>query len=954
MHRINLDKNWFIFVALLALKLAAAQESKRVLLTSITTSNINTAVGAWVSNSASATATYGDISVWDTSGVTSLTDTFNSATAFNQDVGGWDTSAVTTLLSTFYHASAFNQDIGRWDTSAVRNMQNTFLSATAFNQDISWWDTGAVTTLYQSFESASAFNQRVGGWDTGAVTTFYETFSGASAFNQNIGGWDTGAVRTLFNTFGGASNFNQNISGWSTGAVTSMEFTFNSATAFNQDIGGWDTGAVTTLLSTFQGATAFNQDISGWDTGAVTSLYLTFLGATAFNQDIGGWDTGAVTTLQGTFFGATAFNQDIGGWDTGKVTTFQGTFNGATAFDQDIGGWDTGEVTILQSTFYGATAFNQNIGGWDTGAVASLQSTFSYASAFNQDISGWDTAAVTTFYETFRYATAFSQILCWSTTGMTTTSMFQYSPGSTDPNAAKCACTADQFYDGSNCESCPAGQGSNGKTESCYILPTPVPTPAPTSSPPPSVQPTPVPTITPAPTITLVSSSNSSLPSSTMPEASFIVEPLVAGGISVFCVAIAILTCRTVYKKCKAARNDGGDGNVGSNNNNTTPIISGLNDASIVEIGQDEEFADEEATRPPKQGSFNSSVASELKSMAQKHAEEIERFKISAEAKMKIRERKISRQEQAKVEALAQDREALQNEVAELKEKVRMFQEISKPSTSATNKENDFQLPNHSPHDNNATTAIPTELLKGLLKDSAAPGSQEGGAASDNDPRARVIRASKSVGGAGNVRVAVRVRPPSQRELVGEGNGVCVDVVPADGIVKVGNDKAFTFDVAFSMEATQAQVFDKLGVDLVGWVLGGYNASVFAYGQTSSGKTHSMMGARDSEVLKGLIPRIISLLWECVQAFLNENSKHDCVLKASYLEIYNEEIRDLLGNCEKLKLRNDPKKGIFASGLTMVALQSGEEAMEYIERGARLRSVAATKRLGKLAVACRV
>ena len=700
-------------------------------------------------------------------------------------------------------------------------MQNTFLSATAFNQDISWWDTGAVTTLYQSFESASAFNQRVGGWDTGAVTTFYETFSGASAFNQNIGGWDTGAVRTLFNTFGGASNFNQNISGWSTGAVTSMEFTFNSATAFNQDIGGWDTGAVTTLLSTFQGATAFNQDISGWDTGAVTSLYLTFLGATAFNQDIGGWDTGAVTTLQGTFFGATAFNQDIGGWDTGKVTTFQGTFNGATAFDQDIGGWDTGEVTILQSTFYGATAFKQNIGGWDTGAVASLQSTFSYASAFNQDISGWDTAAVTTFYETFRYATAFSQILCWSTTGMTTTSMFQYSPGSTDPNAAKCACTADQFYDGSNCESCPAGQGSNGKTESCYILPTPVPTPAPTSSPPPSVQPTPVPTITPAPTITLVSSSNSSLPSSTMPEASFIVEPLVAGGISVFCVAIAILTCRTVYKKCKAARNDGGDGNVGSNNNNTTPIISGLNDASIVEIGQDEEFADEEATRPPKQGSFNSSVASELKSMAQKHAEEIERFKISAEAKMKIRERKISRQEQAKVEALAQDREALQNEVAELKEKVRMFQEISKPSTSATNKENDFQLPNHSPHDNNATTAIPTELLKGLLKDSAAPGSQEGGAASDNDPRARVIRASKSVGGAGNVRVAVRVRPPSQRELVGEGNGVCVDVVPADGIVKVGNDKAFTFDVAFSMEATQAQVFDKLGVDLVGWVLGG-------------------------------------------------------------------------------------------------------------------------------------
>jgi hypothetical protein len=104
-----------------------------------------------------------------------------------------------------------------------------------------------------------------------------------------------------------------------------------------------------------------------------------------------------------------------------------------------------------------------------------------------------------------------------------------------------------------------------------------------------------------------------------------------------------------------------------------------------------------------------------------------------------------------------------------------------------------------------------------------------------------------------------------------------------------------------------------------------------------------MMGVRDSEVLKGLIPRIIALLWECVQAFLDESSKHDCVLKASYLEIYNEEIRDLLGNCEKLKLRNDPKKGIFATGLTMVPLKSGEEAMECIELGAQLRSVAATK-----------
>jgi len=523
---------------------------------------------------------------------------------------------------------------------------------------------------------------------------------------------------------------------------------------------------------------------------------------------------------------------------------------------------------------------------------------------------------VTTMAFMFSGASDFSQILCWNTTDKETTDMFTRSSGSANPNAAKCACTANQFYDGLNCESCPAGQGSNGKTESCYILPTPEPTQAPSSP---------------------------SSPPSALPAAGFTVDPLVTGGISIFLVAVAILTCRTLFKKCKAARNDGGNENKTSTVTDSTSITSGLIDASVVEIGQDVEFADEEAARPPTKKSSESLVQGELETLAQKHAAEFERFKISAEAKMKIRERKISRQEQAKSEALAQDNEDLQAKMAELTEIVSRQQGNSKPSTDAVSEDNNFQLPQCSPRDKSATTAIPTELLKGLLKDSAAPGSKEGNAASDNDPRARVIRASKSVGGAGNVRVAVRVRPPNQRELAGEGNGVCVDVVPADGIVKVGSDKAFTFDVAFSMEATQAQVFDKLGVDLVGWVLGGYNASVFAYGQTSSGKTHSMMGARDSEGLRGLIPRIISLLWECVQAFLNENSKHDCVLKASYLEIYNEEIRDLLGNCEKLKLRNDPKKGIFASGLTMVPLQSGEEAMECIERGARLRSVAATK-----------
>ena len=151
MHRTTLGKDWFICVALLAFKPAAALESNRVLLTSITTSNINAAVDAWLSDSTSASANYGNISVWDTSGVTSLAYTFHGHPAFNQDIGGWDTGAVTTLRDTFNGATAFNQDIGEWDTSAVRTLLESFAYASAFDQSISGWDTGAVRTLHGTF-----------------------------------------------------------------------------------------------------------------------------------------------------------------------------------------------------------------------------------------------------------------------------------------------------------------------------------------------------------------------------------------------------------------------------------------------------------------------------------------------------------------------------------------------------------------------------------------------------------------------------------------------------------------------------------------------------------------------------------------------------------------------------------------------------------------------------------
>ena len=101
-----------------------------------------------------------------------------------------------------------------------------------------------------------------------------------------------------------------------------------------------------------------------------------------------------------------------------------------------------------------------------------------------------------------------------------------------------------------------------------------------------------------------------------------------------------------------------------------------------------------------------------------------------------------------------------------------------------------------------------------------------------------------------NIRVAVRVRPPNSREQAGgEGGGVCVTIDPAVGAVTVEGTPPFSYDVAFPMDCSQLDIFQALGVDLVQCAVHGYNASLFAYGQTSSGKSFSMMGVQNTALV---------------------------------------------------------------------------------------------------------
>ncbi len=103
--------------------------------------------------------------------------------------------------------------------------------------------------------------------------------------------------------------------------------------------------------------------------------------------------------------------------------------------------------------------------------------------------------------------------------------------------------------------------------------------------------------------------------------------------------------------------------------------------------------------------------------------------------------------------------------------------------------------------------------------------------------------------------------------------------------------KVYVFDKVVKPNATQGQVYDVSAKSIVKDVLGGYNGTIFAYGQTSSGKTHTMEGVLGDDDMQGIIPRIVNDIFNHIYS-MEENLEFH--IKVSYFEIYMDKIRDLL------------------------------------------------------------
>ncbi|XP_078419039.1 stAR-related lipid transfer protein 9 isoform X1 [Cetorhinus maximus] len=213
-----------------------------------------------------------------------------------------------------------------------------------------------------------------------------------------------------------------------------------------------------------------------------------------------------------------------------------------------------------------------------------------------------------------------------------------------------------------------------------------------------------------------------------------------------------------------------------------------------------------------------------------------------------------------------------------------------------------------------------------------------------------------------NVKVAVRVRPLSKRENA-EGSSIIVHVDDKTASIRnmkldsrldsPGNTRErnieFTFDYCYwsvdpdsSNYAPQELVYQDLGTSVLSGAIEGYNVSLFAYGQTGSGKTYTMMGTPASI---GLTPRICKGLFSRIDDY--QEKPASCRVEVSFLEIYNERVRDLLKRCDgnkpyTLRVREHPDKGPYVQGLSQHLVSDYKQLVELLEEGISNRITAAT------------
>eukprot|EP00742_Colponemidia_sp_Colp-10_P005079 GILJ01005425.1.p1 GENE.GILJ01005425.1~~GILJ01005425.1.p1 ORF type:complete len:1097 (-),score=197.52 GILJ01005425.1:131-3421(-) len=193
------------------------------------------------------------------------------------------------------------------------------------------------------------------------------------------------------------------------------------------------------------------------------------------------------------------------------------------------------------------------------------------------------------------------------------------------------------------------------------------------------------------------------------------------------------------------------------------------------------------------------------------------------------------------------------------------------------------------------------------------------------------------------VTVHCRIRPTFTNEVDGDFGEALESYDAATATVTLRKEferKQFRFDSVFPPRTSQEDVFNQVAKPVLDGVLNGFNGTIFAYGQTGTGKTHTMIGSDFTGPERGIIPRAVEALFDRFQ----QDAEHVYTVYLSFVQIYMEMLQDLLQpSNENLRIREDPVEGVFVSGCSSFIITSVADCLRYIQQGDSNRVSAFTK-----------
>ena len=192
------------------------------------------------------------------------------------------------------------------------------------------------------------------------------------------------------------------------------------------------------------------------------------------------------------------------------------------------------------------------------------------------------------------------------------------------------------------------------------------------------------------------------------------------------------------------------------------------------------------------------------------------------------------------------------------------------------------------------------------------------------------------------VKVSVRVRPFNSQEKEIDPTSPIESIDTKHGIINVLKEydkKTFNYDHVYPEKSTQEEIFDETSKEVVKSVLSGYHGTIFAYGQTGTGKTYTMVGEFRDQKNKGIIPRSFDYIFDQVK----QDKEHKYNVTVSFIQIYIEQIQDLLDPSKKdIRIREDQERGVYLEGVTWVKVSSTNECAHVFAKGEENRATHAT------------